>query len=53
MFNLKPDSLPESDTEKMSLLLWKWAKRSETNFSEVSVENEMDDWLSFAEQNYA
>lgn len=62
-YRLKPDPLPEEDTDRMELLLWKWNKRWEARYDAandgkappVIYENheaELADWLAFAEENY-
>lgn len=61
-FNLAVDSVPESDTQKMDLLFWKWKKawevkyekhvESSFNVNEDHVLGDLWDWESFAEENY-
>jgi hypothetical protein len=66
MFHLKPKPLPEADTERMSLLLWKWKRQWEAKFEAMEqvsngqpfnvngdhVLGDLWDWETFAQENY-
>lgn len=59
-FNLKGDPLPQADTDKMDILLWKWRHRDEAKFFALPTGANlykdnfayMDNWLEFADANY-
>lgn len=65
LFHLKPDPLPEADTERMSRLLWIWNRQWEQKYHALEkihsepfnvngehLLGDLWDWERFAEENY-
>jgi len=61
LFHLKPDPVPETESDRMQSLLWIWKKKKDAEFDAdrehyEGLANEYErllDWLDYAEQEYA
>lgn len=66
MFQLNPKTLPESDIERMEMLLWKWKQAWQVRFDALQEKHgdepfnvngddflgDLRDWESYADENY-